>query len=313
MLKFIYNGVVNNSGESYFTKLKAILYGVSRKLILKFGDPVITYKIWNSEMRIPFSYSLPAIVALYPNYNLNLRRIAGYLRTKYSDLKIIDVGANIGDTVILLKENYDYKILCIEGGEKFYDLLKENTVKYENVKIEKIFLGEFNETIKAALDSNLGTGSLKKSDNAQTQLTTLTELLRSNKDFLDSKLLKIDTDGFDFQIIRGAMDYIKTTKPVIFIEYDPHFISLYNEDYYSIFELLHSNGYSKAVFYDSAGDLIISLDTNDRVKITELTNYFTNRNSLKYSDICFFHNDDNDVFKYTIQNELEYFKKHRRN
>jgi hypothetical protein len=38
---------------------------------------------------------------------------------------------------------------------------------------------------------------------------------------VNSKMLKIDTDGFDTLILKSAVDFLKRAKPIIFFEYDP--------------------------------------------------------------------------------------------
>lgn len=313
MYSFVYKNFINSSGEKFSQKIKFLIYSALKKILLKFKDPEINYTLWGSPVKIPFSYNLPLIINQHPNYNLNLKRISGYLHTKYEDLKIIDVGGNIGDTVILLKSLDDFPILSIEGDAKFFSMLKENSKKFSNVVSKNVFLGEANIILKAALNANLGTGNIVSSENAKLELFSLDTILEKNENFINSKLLKIDTDGFDYKIIRGAENYINKSKPAIFIEYDPHFLQKQNENSYFIFDFLEAKGYSKIIFYDNFGDFLITLQINEKEKIEELTNYFSNRDSLKYCDLCFFHSEDEDVFEHTREEELKYFLANRKN
>ena len=54
--------------------------------------------------------------------------------------------------------------------------------------------------------------------------------------------IKIDTDGFDFKVLRGANNTLKTYKPVIFFEWDKIHLQAQNEDFLSIFPTTPTNG-----------------------------------------------------------------------
>lgn len=94
---------------------------------------MITYKLWNYKIKIPFSHNLPVVIISHKNYNTNLPRIAIYVNSKYPDSSIIDIGANVGDTAALLRSFTDYPITCVEGDTKFFDLLKSNTQQMKGI------------------------------------------------------------------------------------------------------------------------------------------------------------------------------------
>lgn len=313
MFYFIFNRIVINTGPSFFRKAQFLLFSFIRKVILKYSDPIIKYKIWGFDFKIPFSYNLPVILNNHTNYNTNLLRITTYVARKYTDVKLIDVGANIGDTVGLIKSKLDIPILSIEGDKKYYDLLLENTKQFQNVVCKNYFLSDVSSFISGKLKTNLGTGSIVMSDGNKIETVTLDNLIDRNEMFKNSKIIKIDTDGYDYKILRGSSDYLLNSKPVIFIEYDPVFHKLYGEDSFFIFKFLEPMGYSKVIFYDNFGDYLVSLSINDLQKIYELTNYFTERNHLLYCDLCFFHSEDEDVFEHTREEELKYFLANRKN
>ncbi len=313
MYSFIYYQIINNSGDRISQKIKFLFYSSIKKIILKYKDPLIDFTLWGSKMKIPFSYQLPVILKTNLNYNLNLKRIANYIGEKYSSLKIIDVGANIGDTAALLKSEKNSHILCIEGDDNLFEILKLNSQNFVNVELAKHFLSEDEGTLNAKLSTNLGTGSIVESAENKLKTVSLDKLLNEHSNFRKSKLIKIDTDGFDYKIIRGGKSFIEEYKPVIFIEYDPQFHKIYKEDSLFIFEFLEKIGYSKVIFYDNYGDYLISLSINDWEKIKELTNYFSNRNFLKYCDLCFFHKEDEDIFSTTRERELKFFLSNRKN
>lgn len=311
MYKVIYNGILKNQGESFSKRFKLIFFSILRKIILKFNQPLINANLWGFTLKLPFSHNLPVILKLYKNYSSNLRRISGYLSTKYSGLKIIDIGANVGDTIALLKSQSDFEILCIEGDDKFFEILKLNASQFSKVTLVKTFLGEAESKLKGTLDSKLGTGSIQESDKGEINIKALDNLLDEYKEFKNSKLIKIDTDGYDFKILRGSEKYIKEVKPVIFIEFDPAFHKMFNEHSEWIFEFLEPLGYDMIIFYDNYGDYLLSLSINEKDKIYQLINYISNRNKEKYYDLCFFHSEDTDVFELAKKEELKFFLKNR--
>jgi len=313
MYSFIYNQIINSSGERVSQKIKFLFYSSIKKIILKYKDPLIDFTLWGSKMKIPFSYNLPFFIKNYPYYNFNLLRISLYIKEKYNNLNFMDIGANIGDTVALLRSKNDLPLLCIEGDRTFFEILKKNTELFSNIELANTFLGESEDIINAKLSSNLGTGSIVDSTKHKLETVSLDTLLKKFPPFQNSKLIKIDTDGFDFKILRGSKNYLNQIHPAVFIEYDPLFQKLHNEDPYFIFEYLETFGYSKVIFYDNFGDYLISLSLNEKEKISELTSYFTNRGSLKYCDLCFFHKEDEDIFNTTRERELEFFLSNRKN
>ena len=55
----------------------------------------------------------------YPQYSQNLPRLVGLVASKYPRPGLIDVGANIGDTVRFVRAVDDTPVLCIEGNEDY--------------------------------------------------------------------------------------------------------------------------------------------------------------------------------------------------
>ncbi len=56
------------------------------------------------------SHQLRENINLYPDYNFNLPRIIKYVSERLSNVRIIDIGANIGDTVAFIKNYTDLPI-----------------------------------------------------------------------------------------------------------------------------------------------------------------------------------------------------------
>ena len=94
-------------------------------------------------------------------------------------------------------------------------------------------------------------------------------------------LVKIDTDGFDFKVIRGAMQCLKQWRPLLFFEWDKAYCEEQEEDPLSIFPILDNLGYSDCILFDNFGNPLGFVQTSD---ITKLGNYIekTIGNGLPY-------------------------------
>ena len=119
--------------------------------------------------------------------------------------------------------------------------------------IVKQFLGDRNVTINANISVEQGTMAYIKEDPScfdSISIQTLDDLLKDYPKFRHSKILKIDTDGFDLKILRGADNFLSEAKPVLFFEYSPFLLSQQQEDGLSIFPYLQSKGYKNLLIYD---------------------------------------------------------------
>jgi FkbM family methyltransferase len=202
--------------------------------------------------------------------------------------------------------------LCIDGDVNFLEVLKKNAAKFIDVEVAPFFIGDKEIFVNATSSGFGGTAHLicTEEDNSSSkiQIKTLDIILTQYKRFSQSKMIKIDTDGFDCKIIRGSLQFLQISKPIVFFEYDPFFLKMQNDDGISVFSLLIENGYSGMIIYDNVGDLILCLPTIQIERIEELHLYFSNRRSSQYYDICIFHSEDQDVFNVARASELKFFR-----
>lgn len=281
---------------------------------IKTRNPIIKVQIGKFLIKVPFSHQLPFILQDFPCYSTNLPRIAKLVHEKYDDLHFIDIGANVGDSVALLRTEDEFPILCIEGDQYFYKILEENLVEFSDVFSVNSYVGEEDYVISAVSVELGGTAHISQNDKADSiiHFERLMTILEKYPKFLSSKMLKVDTDGFDNKILRGSIDFLKISKPVIFFEYDPFFLSQQNDDGLSIFDELSKVGYQNLLIYENNGELLISADINNKLLLQEIHHFYSGRKSFRYCDICLFHNDDSDLFSVVRQSELSFFEQSRR-
>lgn len=266
-------------------------------------------RIGNFVLSVDPENSQPYIIKKFPDHGTALIRIANIVDTKYKNLSIIDVGANFGDTAaMLLTDNGNYNIYCIEGDVEAFKLLSRNFASNKQTHLYKVFLSDKNESLSINFDKNNGSLRLETGHNLNRNndinFISLDSLIMDNPNVGRSKLLKIDTDGYDFRIMRGSYRFLQQIKPIIFFEYDNVYLDKTGERPTDIFKYLKSLGYSMLAFYDNYGRFLISTKTNEERILKQLDRYITNRKgTCPYYDVAAFHESDAEIADSFVANE----------
>ncbi len=239
----------------------------------------------------------------FQRYDVPLAQIAGVLKVKYPTLHAIDIGANVGDTAALISEYAKIPVLCIEGDPILLRFLKENAVQLgPGVKIEPSFVGPDGTTVNLSLSDDLGrNASLVQAidPRGSVKFRSLQAILSDHPEFGCAKLLKTDTEGFDFDIIRQSIEFIRHSKPVVFFEYDPHLRPDEPLAGLETIQALISIGYSDFIYHDNYGNFLLHSDSNNSSIFNDLNSYLaSNRRhgvAIYYFDICALHEEDADL------------------
>jgi FkbM family methyltransferase len=309
MLDSIYQKTISElTSNQIITKFLARISFQIIKKISSAYDPLINYPIKGHQIKMPLSHALPLVLQYYPDYSNNLARVASCIYAKYPDLTIIDIGANIGDSVFVIRNKVPCSILCIEGDPAFFRVLQINIDTCENIVAKQVFIGENDVNTNKELVIVSGTAHFTDSSSTSTEFRKLSTVLAAEPQFSQAKLLKIDTDGFDLAIIRGSIDYIQIAKPILFFEYDPFFLKNQKEDGISIFPLLQTLGYHSIVVYDNFGRYLISLPLTETNQIADMHGYLLNRLGDYYYDICAVQAEDLEIIQQLREIELSLIK-----
>ena len=309
--QFILNSTAKTRKDNTTGFIIQTIFQLLRKAYLLINqNALIKYKLENVEIVLPLKHDLPIMKRNYPTYDTHIGRIPGYIKRKYSDFQVVDIGANVGDSAIIIKSKVDLPILCIEADDYYYSLLEKNTKNIGAIGYEKKYVGE-SKISDLKLVQFKGTARLVKENKPDSGIRfySINEIIEKHPSFNKVKFLKIDTDGFDCKIIRASTDYLMLTTPVIFFEYDPYFLSILNDDGLSVFEVLKELGYEGALIYDNTGSYLLSLRLEQNITLKELHTYFSGWKSVRYMDICVFHHVDMDVFENARLKEIDFFEK----
>jgi len=212
------------------------------------------YKIGNYTIEIPPGFLLPVFQKSLKLYDRFLPVLAKNIS---SSQLIIDVGANIGDTAIALLQSCKNPVLCVEPSDIFFPYLTNNLKKlsksdFSRVKTIKEFIGT--GTITGILNHTIG-GTATIQVTAVSDSMTHVELDKIVENVSDIILLKVDVDGFDFDVIKSAGDILTNSEPILFWENEISQDFQY-EGYNEMYSLLEKKGYKYIFIFDNFGNLI---------------------------------------------------------
>jgi FkbM family methyltransferase len=137
-------------------------------------------------------------------------------------LCIFDVGANYGQTALYYHETFkNAKIYSFEPVKVSYLKLEKETQHIKQIECFQIALGEENKEFEIALhdESNSQLNSLKAiAANQGNQ--SVKEIIKSvtldvfvtEKNIEQIDLLKIDTEGFELEVLIGSENFLRTRK-----------------------------------------------------------------------------------------------------
>ena len=270
---------------------------------------VVDYPIGQHVITLPHYHALPLYQSRWKLYDSPLSVIAQALRSKFSSFTSIDIGANVGDTAAAISCDASMPVLCIEGDPSYLPFLKYNAEKIgSQVAVEACYVANAsgalpeNQLVKsagttsaaAALSSLSKDSADEHSDGIKVQ--RLEPILELHPTYSDPKLVKIDTDGFDFAIISSHLDWFCQQRPLIFFEYTIESGASHAEALNCI-NSLANGGYSKFFVFDNFGNLMNSNAGPDDfadINMYLLSNLSFGR-SIYYCDVLAISEADSDV------------------
>jgi len=227
------------------------------------------YRIEKYEIEIPPNFALPFFQKSFKLYDRFLPILAKNLN---GEGVIVDIGANIGDTAIAMIQNCENPVICIEPSDTFYPYLERNlkcigSEYLSRVKTYKTLVGT--GSIKGSLHhTNGGTAGIRIIEDSNS--FTHVALDKLIGDVSNIQLLKVDTDGYDFDVIMSAEEILSHSEPILFWENEISDDFQY-AGFNNLYNLLKKKGYKYIYIFDNFGNLI-----------TEETNFETLRNINSY-------------------------------
>jgi len=270
-------------------------------------DQYVRFRQNGHELLLSTTHGLPFTLLREKLYSSNVARICKHVLRKYPGASVVDIGANIGDTAFFIKQEVNCPILCVEGNEQYEELLVRNVQPFADVEIETSFVGEDETMLGRIVLDGRGTAKIVKGTNgntegAQLRYKRLETIVTEHPKFKDFKVLKIDTDGYDCQIIRSSTKLLARQRPVVFFEYAPAWLPAGKESEVEIFELLARTGYSGVLFYTAPGELLLSCKLGESHIARQAHEYF--RRGRRFGDVVAFPECDEDLHREIERAEL---------
>jgi FkbM family methyltransferase len=244
---------------------------------------------------MPARHPLPATMAIFPQYNrplgLAAEAIARTCPTRIN-LAVIDVGANIGDTIALIEQHSPNRwlYLCIEPDQANAEFCVANHVDNDRVQVEQLFIGEDEGAVVWLEDDGRANPSTKRGGQGDTMLPPaagkLVKLDTAANSFAERNgidLIKVDTEGYDFHVLRSGQQLLKKYQPALYFESFPKLLLEAADSVHAGFAYLSSLGYRYFVFFTNKGDFYCTANDPDEIFLRGLESRASS--ALPYFDV----------------------------
>jgi FkbM family methyltransferase len=231
------------------------------RLIRRFNtDPIVRLQVGDRALLMPWSHNLPLILRSNPLYETEIGRLAQHLADTDGKVVMIDAGANIGDTIATLPKLDQAKFLCIEGSERYHDLLEKNLGSDRRVKPVFVLLTDVIGGPNGARVKEVeGTAHVEISEGstAAAPWRTLDQLLEVHPEFKEANFCKVDCDGYDLRVLKGGTAFLERAKPCLHIEFGLQLWRQYGGcEADDGLAFLSKFGYKEVLVYDNLGRFI---------------------------------------------------------
>ena len=259
---------------------------LSKLLVFIFQKKKITVSRNGIKYKIYLDEGVDLGIFLGVKNEKKLFNIKKYLNSE-KKFDIIDVGSNIGSVTLPLADTFkNSKIYSIEptiyAFEKLKENIKLNPELRKRIKIFNYFISQKKKKIKFVHSSwkldfhhkkhGVHRGILKETSN---KAISLDNLFKKNKTPI--KLIKIDVDGYELEVLKSAEKLLKKEKPIIYFELAPY---LYKEMGYTVDHLnkfVQKMGYA---FYDENFKPVLDIKLFSSKLTDKSKNYFLFHNSF---------------------------------
>ncbi|WP_210447116.1 FkbM family methyltransferase [Vibrio crassostreae] len=201
------------------------------------------------------------------------------LEDMYSRLSIgdcvLDIGANVGNHTLYLAAVAQCHVEAFEPNKLLCDAIslscKENGFQ-DRVKVHNFALSSApgEATFVATDESNLGSQSIELSQESASEECFEVKVIDQLEFSLPIKLMKVDVEGFELEVLKGAKELIQRDMPYIYVE------CLTEDEFATVSELLTDYGYS---YWDTFNASPTHLFIPDRdISLDKKLNHVINKN-----------------------------------
>jgi FkbM family methyltransferase len=201
------------------------------KVVLGKNDPIVIldekYKFYWDRYDPRTAISCLVVQGYYEKYETKI--LSYFAETKNGS--IIDIGANLGYYSVILGKllKSSDKLIAFEANPQIIEMLNKNidlNDLQDYVKVINCALSDISDQklkLYIPLKAGSSAASLNKlhpddSNNSIEIITQRLDDLTQIRDLESVSLIKIDVEGAELSVIKGALETIRENKPVLFIE-----------------------------------------------------------------------------------------------
>lgn len=180
----------------------------------------------------------------------------------------IDIGAHVGISVHCWAPKFQ-QVVAFEPMIDHYECLVENTRRFDNVTAHNCGISNESRTLRGTYRSRKNSGSFQLlSDDWQPnpkkvppKIYEIPSRRLDEFELKDVDLIKIDVEGWEFEVLKGAQDTIRRNRPVLMIEFTGgnHRKSMMSYDVEQYHKLIEDLGY-RAVYQNKDDTIYIPND-----------------------------------------------------
>lgn len=151
---------------------------------------------------------------------------------------VVDVGSNIGNHLVFFSKVTDAKkVYAFEPQKEIFNILAKNVALNKcEANIKNIALGD--KCAKSKIDTfdkkNVGATTLVYSQEGTIDTSTLDNEFQNVNEKID--FIKIDVEGFEYEVINGAKMVLLHNQPILWVE-------IFNKNFVRVNTLLQSLNY----------------------------------------------------------------------
>ncbi len=262
------------------------------ELVAAINLPLRLRKIYDFPMLVWYAFPDSDLeMQQKPYFNRLLGLLAKLLHTRISDLTALDIGANIGQSVAEVQYHAPIPCLSIECGPQNFALTQYNVSRLNlNNKALHALVGidgqygkmnyvkQFPGFENAAAPEWIQPDRADSTDAGAVPAKPLMQLLDTAPEFKNSRMVKIDAEGWDWDIISGNAEFWRKNQPWLFYENNPEFFKDWREGNacsIGAMQTLIEAGYQDFMIFDHEGRYLGQVSDNHAARMHELNAFHT--------------------------------------
>lgn len=178
---------------------------------------------------------------------------------------LLDIGTNYGTTILQFARiiGDKGKAYGFEPDPVNFEICQDNLVlnRFSNISVENIGLGRQTGEAILVIDTESNRGGNRIGNPSATQewhkvqIRTLDDWIRYN-DIHKIDLIKIDVEGFEMEVLSGAVDILSKLSPPLFVELDNNNLSQQKSSAKELVTFLE--GYDYRITHAESGETVSS-------------------------------------------------------